>query len=280
MEIQKTLKKAIEMIEDNLTNHDLCIGFVAKRMYISPFYFQRLFFRMAKKSLGTYIRERRLTEAGRDIKNGEPILDVAYKYGYESQESFSRAFKNFHGVSPSIAKRGGIISCCPPINVDYIKKGDLHMDFTIEKENEFEIAILVEEFDIETSNTDIPKFWDRYYEAAYQNDVPPMLGVCLPDGDGTAGNGTFHYGIGSLKDYCKTIPEGFQTFTVPKATWGKFYTKGAMPDAIQNLWQQVYQWVAQSQYEICHGYDFECYSEGDASSDDYISGIWVALKEK
>ena len=154
------------------------------------------------------------------------------------------------------------------------------MDFTIEKENEFEIAVLIETFDCETSNTEIPKFWDRYYEGGYQNKVPPMLGVCLPNHNGVNENSKFCYGIGSLKEYCSQIPQGFQILSVPEATWGKFYTRGAMPHAIQNLWKEVYKWVEQSGYEICHGYDFECYSEGDSSSNDYISGIWVALKEK
>lgn len=278
--MQKILKEAVKIIENNLSYEGLCVNFVAKHIFLSPFYFQRLFFRLTQKSVGAYIRERRLTEAGNDIKMGVSILDTAYKYGYTSQEAFSRAFKNFHGVTPSTAKKGTIISCCPPINVEYIMKGDVYMDFTIEKENEFEIAVLIETFDGETSNTEIPKFWDKYYQGRYQDKVPPMLGVCLPNLNDNNQNGEFRYGIGSLKEYCSQIPRGFQILNVPKATWGKFYTKGAMPHAIQNLWKEVYKWVEQSDYEICHGYDFECYSEGDPSSDDYISGIWVALKEK
>ena len=57
------------------------------------------------KTIGSYIRERRLTEAGTDIKKGEKVLEVAIKYGYESQESFTRAFKKFHGVNPGTAKK-------------------------------------------------------------------------------------------------------------------------------------------------------------------------------
>ena len=87
------------------------------------------------KTIGSYIRERRLTEAGTDIKKGEKILDVAIKYGYESQESFARAFKKFHGINPGAAKKGVIISCVPMINKKNFVNGRISMDIKIEKEN-------------------------------------------------------------------------------------------------------------------------------------------------
>ena len=68
--------------------------------------------------------------------------------------------------------------------------------------------------------------------------------------------------------------------TLPPVLIGKFYTKGRLPKAIQNLWKEVIEWVENSEYEIAANYDFECYSEGDSDSDDYVSGIWVALKLK
>ena len=103
-----------------------------------------------------------------------------------------------------------------------------------------------------------------------------MLGICINNNDSTE----FEYGIGSLKDYCNEIPEGFKVINIPGALWGKFYTKGKLPLAIQNLWKEVIEWVQNSDYEIVADYDFECYSEGDVNSDDYVSGIWVALKLK
>ena len=74
--------------------------------------------------------------------------------------------------------------------------------------------------------------------------------------------------------------KGFKQIEIPENLWGKFYTKGRLPKAIQNLWKEVIEWVENSEYEIAANYDFECYSEGDSDSDDYVSGIWVALKLK
>jgi AraC family transcriptional regulator len=103
-----------------------------------------------------------------------------------------------------------------------------------------------------------------------------MLGFCISNTKGL----DFEYGIGSLKEYCTKIPKDFKEINIPENLWGKFYTKGKIPSAIQNLWKEVIRWIENSEYELVDNYDFECYSEGDSNSDDYISGIWVPLKLK
>lgn len=270
------LKKTIKLIETNLGSQDLNITFLSNKVFVSPFYLQRMFYSTIGKTIGSYIRERRLTEAGTDIKNGEKVINVAIKYAYVSQESFTRAFKKFHGVNPGVAKKGIILSCLPAINIKKIKKGEIKMDIKIEKENAFSVIVKTKKFNEETSFENVPKFWDKYYELGYQNIVPPMLGICLNN----TGSLEFEYGIGSLKEYCNEIPNDFKEIKIPENLWGKFYTKGKMPTAIQKLWKEVIEWVQNSEYEIAANYDFECYSEGDTNSDDYVSGIWVALKLK
>ena len=276
MDIYIVLEKTVNLIESNLENQDLNISFLSNKTFVSPYHLQRIFYTLFGKTIGLYIRERRLTEAGTDIKNGEKVADVAFKYGYESQESFTRAFKKFHGINPGVAKKGVIISCVPAINMNNFKKGEISMDIKIEKENAFSIIVKTKQFNEETSFEDIPKFWDEYYEKGYQKVVPPMLGICINNNESLE----FEYGIGSLKDYCNEMPEGFKQINIPEHLWGKFYTKGKMPSAIQKLWKEVVEWVHSSEYEIAANYDFECYSEGDSDSEDYVSGIWVALKLK
>ena len=276
MDTYSILEKTIKLIEDNLDNQELNISFLSNKVFVSPYHLQRIFYTLFSKTIGSYIRERRLTEAGTDIKNGEKVAAVAIKYGYESQESFTRAFKKFHSVNPGAAKKGIIISCVPAINVNNLKKGEISMDIKIEKENAFSIIVITKQFNEETSFENIPKFWDEYYGKGYQKVVSPMLGICINNNESIE----FEYGIGSLKEYCNEIPEGFKQINIPEHLWGKFYTKGKMPAAIQKLWKEVVDWVQNSEYEIVADYDFECYSEGDSDSDDYVSGIWVALKLK
>ena len=120
--------------------------FLSSRLFISPYYLKRIFYSFIGKTIGTDIRERRLTEAGTDIKKGEKVLEVAIKYGYESQESFTRAFKKFHKVNPGVAKKGNILSCLPRINVKNIIKGGINMDIKIETEKEFCIIVISKQF--------------------------------------------------------------------------------------------------------------------------------------
>ena len=103
MNWQKSMNNAMEYIEDNLAEKiDYCMA--AKLANCSEWEFRRLFSFISQISLSEYIRRRRLTLAVSDIQNGERIIDIAQRYGYESQAAFSRAFKKIHGVAPSLAR--------------------------------------------------------------------------------------------------------------------------------------------------------------------------------
>ena len=84
------IQKALRYIEENLTG-ELQVGEIAKRAYISPFYFQRIFAALCGISLGEYIRNRRLTLAAQELTATEAkVIDIAAKYGYDSPDSFNR----------------------------------------------------------------------------------------------------------------------------------------------------------------------------------------------
>ena len=57
-----------------------------------------------------YLRKRRLSQAGAELADGkDKVIDVALKYGYDSPESFTKAFTRFHGISPMQVKKGSPI---------------------------------------------------------------------------------------------------------------------------------------------------------------------------
>ena len=101
------LQRAIDYVEAHMTE-EIDFEQAAKQAYASSFHFQRVFGILCGFSLGDYIRMRRLSLAGEELAKGQgKIIDVALKYGYDTPESFSRAFTRFHGITPSEAKRGG-----------------------------------------------------------------------------------------------------------------------------------------------------------------------------
>ena len=101
------IQQAIDYIEDNITE---VIDYeeVAKQCYSSSYHFQRVFSILCGFTLGEYIRNRRLTLAGRELATtNAKVIDVAMKYGYESPDSFAKAFQKFHGILPSQARNNG-----------------------------------------------------------------------------------------------------------------------------------------------------------------------------
>ena len=56
--------------------------------------------------MAEYIRNRRLYMAALELKDSDKkVIDVALEYGYETPESFTKAFTRFHGASPSEIKQ-------------------------------------------------------------------------------------------------------------------------------------------------------------------------------
>jgi len=101
------LQKAIDYIEDNLTQ-TIDYEAVAAQSFSSSYHFQRVFGILCGFTLGEYIRNRRLSLAGAELATGDAkVIDVALKYGYESPDSFAKAFRKFHGILPSQARNDG-----------------------------------------------------------------------------------------------------------------------------------------------------------------------------
>lgn len=100
MNTKLRIQRSIDYIERHLCD-DIKLAGIAKQSYFSEFHFNRLF----KKAMGTsvmeYVRERRLSEAAMELTEAnEKITDIALKYQFSSEESFSRAFKKRYGASP------------------------------------------------------------------------------------------------------------------------------------------------------------------------------------
>lgn len=104
MSVIKGIQNAIDYVEENLLN-ELDYKSIAGQAYVSSFHFQRLFSVVCGITLGEYIRNRRLSLSKNDVLNTSMnVIDIAYKYRYESHEGFTRAFYRYYGVTPSAAR--------------------------------------------------------------------------------------------------------------------------------------------------------------------------------
>lgn len=129
------IQRAIDYIEDHLDG-SIDYAEVAKCAYSSNYHFQRVFGILFGMTLGEYIRRRRLSRAVYDLLAGEKVLDVALKYGYESSESFSRAFCKFHGCLPSQVKRGHPAKSFQRLSLNIEYGRGFTMNCTIEERQE------------------------------------------------------------------------------------------------------------------------------------------------
>lgn len=128
------IQNAINYIEDHLTE-ELDYGQIARESFSSLFHFQRVFSILCGYTLGEYIRNRRLTLAGAELAAGHgKVIDLAYKYGYESPESFSKAFQKFHGITPSQARgSGAMLKSFSRLSIKVSLEGGSMMHYRLEE---------------------------------------------------------------------------------------------------------------------------------------------------
>lgn len=93
----KELNLVIDYIEDHLTDENLSLEVIAEYVGVSDYHFRKIFFYLSGLTLSEYIKNRKLSEASIELLNGEKVTDVALKYGYQSMDGFSRAFKKWCG---------------------------------------------------------------------------------------------------------------------------------------------------------------------------------------
>lgn len=282
------IQAAVDYVEDHITE-ELDYGEIAKQAACSPFYFQRILGILCGIPLGEYIRSRRLTLAGSELSAGNGrVLDVALKYGYDSPESFARAFVRFHGITPSEAKKDGSkLKSFSRVSVQIILKGGSMMDYKIVKKEAFRVLEKVEPQrldDGQNLNT-IPEFWTRAHAdgtvATLLQQTPDrtfIYGICY-DNKPTDSK-TFDYAIAVLYGG-GPVPEGYQVTEIPERTWAVFGCTGPMPNAIQETWHKICaEFFPTSSYQPSYELNIEAYPAGVMTAADYQSEIWVPVEQK
>lgn len=132
MDFVSGLQQALAYIEDHLDD-DIDYAYAAQLAHSSEYHLQRAFSLLTGMTLGEYIRMRRLTLAAGDLQRGMKVIDTAVKYGYDSPDSFARAFSRFHGLPPSEARLPSArLNACAPLHIKLILEGGNMIDYRIE----------------------------------------------------------------------------------------------------------------------------------------------------
>lgn len=286
MEWLDKLNKSIEYIEDNLDG-EINFEEAAKLACCSCYHYQRMFSYIAGVTLSEYIRNRRMTKAAIDLQNGEKVMDVSLKYGYESPTSFNRAFKKVHEVSPSMAqKKGTFLKSYSPISFKLTIKGVEEMKYRIEKKEAFRVVGVQRELtnDFEENSIKVPQLWKESLENGKLSEIMALMDENNAGAPGVLGlnacNGEekdWKYYIAVSTD--KPISKGMYEYTVPASTWAIFKGQGNMPQAIQDVEKRVLtEWLPTSGYEFDQCINIEVYL--DDKKEDSNFEVWLSIKNK
>lgn len=279
----ETVADAISFIEDHITD-DLSIDRIAGHVHMSPFYFQKGFSMLCGFTIGEYIRSRRLALAANELAAGdEKVIDIALKYGYDSPDSFARAFTRFHGATPmQVRKEGAMLKSFAPLKIRFSLEGGYLMDYRIEKKEAFAVLARTRVFSYEDAKQAVPLFWQEHHMSGGGETVKGVFGINY---DEPMAMDTFEYMIADPCDAGLVPPEGFEVRTIPAFTWAIFPIRGAMPEALQEVDKRIFtEWLpALKEYEFAAGYCVEMYDDPrnyakGTLDENYRCEIWIPIR--
>ncbi|WP_243556133.1 AraC family transcriptional regulator [Priestia megaterium] len=290
MDVLRNINRALHYIEENLTN-DIDFREVARLALCSEYYFKRMFSFLAGITLSEYIRRRRLTLAAFELKDSNiKVIDVAIKYNYSSPDSFTRAFQNLHGITPSEAKKNGSsLKAFPKMTFQLSIKGGNEMNYRIEEKEAFHIVGIKERVPIifHGVNPKIAAMWESLNDETIRklkelSNVTPLgllsASVNFSEGRMEEKGQLDHYiGVATTKD----CPDHLVQLEVPAGTWAVFEAVGPFPDTLQDVWGRIYsEWFPSSNYEQVEGPEILWNEHKNVTSPAFKSEIWIPVLKK
>lgn len=164
MEWMKIIGNAISYIERHITD-ELSVQAIAAAVNVSPFYFQKGFAMLCGFAVSEHVRSRRLALAGNDLATtDEKVIEIVMKYGYDSPDSFTKAFTRFHGVTPvSVRKDSALLKSFAPLKIRFSLEGGYLMDYRIVSKEAFTVLADVKRFPYEDAKSLVPQFWQEHF---------------------------------------------------------------------------------------------------------------------
>lgn len=294
MDWQERMRAGIDWIESHISG-EFDIEAAARAANTSPFHFMRMFDVIAGVSPAEYARRRRLSRAAIDLATSdEKIIDVALRYGYESPDSFTRAFKREFQCLPSDARKPGTsLHSYQPLSFSIALTGATSMEFKIERMPARALTGI--QTRISTENGEnfraVPKCWKV---AEGNGSLKALCDALRPGGLGLLGvchefdmaRGDFTYSIAMERtddrpsgelDACGTRLVDFE---IPAATWARITSRGPLVPNFQNTIKRVFsEWFPSSGKEHAGTAEIEYYGcDGDPESENYWCEYWVPLR--
>ncbi len=286
MEWNEKLQRIIDYTENHLQRKEELIDSeeISKMAECSFGFFQKVFSYMNGISFAEYIRARKLTLAGYDLKSTNlKVIDVSYKYGYESPTSFAKAFQLFHGVSPKEARNPNVVLKVVP----KMQLSQRH-EYSWRLEQKEGFQLVGKRITVSCENNlhfkKIPEFWNEcqrngIFAKLISMDTATPKGIFGLFGAYDEQSDEVEYSIMVISD--QEPPQDFAQINIPSVTWAVFDCRGAVPQAIQKGWQYLNEeWLVKYPFQHAQCPELEWYSDGNAFDSDYFSQIWIPIIEE
>ncbi|WNB92394.1 AraC family transcriptional regulator [Bacillus sp. NEB1478] len=290
MDSLKRLNEALSYIEENLTDQ-VDYKEAARLAYCSEYHFKRMFSFLAGVPLSEYIRRRRLTLAAFELNNSNVrVIDAAIKYGYNSPDSFTKAFQSLHGVTPSEARiNGQSLKAFPRLTFQLTIKGDSEMNYRIVEKTAFKIVGFKKRVPIvfEGVNPEIAAMWknlkpEEIHQLKSLSNIEPMGLLSASTNfseERMEEKGELDHFIGAATT--SECPENFEKLDVAASNWAVFEAVGPFPDTLQNVWGRIYsEWFPSSSFEQAEGPEILWNEHKDITSPTFKSEIWIPVMKK
>ena len=270
---------------------------VAMSVHVSTSYLQNSFQMITGYTIGEYVRSRKLYLAAMDLlEKDEKIIDIAQKYGYETPESFTKAFSRFHDATPNeIKKKKKAAKAFLPLKLSFSVKGADTVDVIIEKMPKFYILGSAEVFEADTCFKKIPGFVYDFINKNYAElNANVFYGVSVGDCDvilnaegrpwtseyeGVSFGERFLFLTGVDYDGRK-VPEGMTVIEVPETLWAKFKCKDNSTEASQAMRRYIFsEWLFETdEYDLIDEYNVERYGVPDDDGNGLHNEIWLPVR--
>ena len=259
MDSLKSMNNALAYIEEHLTE-EIDYSKISKIAYCSEYHFKRMFSFLSGISLSEYIRRRRLTLAALDLKDRDlRIIDVAVKYGYNSADSFSRAFHSLHGILPSEARSENTqLKAYPRMTFILSIQGGCEMNYRIVEKEAFKLVGFKKRVPVifKGVNPEIAKMTELLTPEVIKqlkviSNVEPT-GIISASTNFSEGRmeerGELDHYIGVATSSDETAE--LDVLKIEASTWAVFESIGPFPETLQNVWGRIYsEWFPSSGYD-------------------------------
>lgn len=289
MDTLKQFNLAMQYIEEHLTE-EINFQMVSRLACCSEYHFRRMFASLAGMSLSDYIRRRRLSQAMLELHQSNiRVVDLAIKYGYGSADAFSRAFQALHGITPSEARNAPmLLKAFPPLTFQLTVRGSEPLEYRIVEKPAFSIIGIHERIPLlyGGANPKVVALWEQLSVSDLEalltlSNVEPhgvLDAVLLPCIEEQREGTLIDYYIGVASTH--SLSTKWQVLPVCASMWGVFLMRGAFPQSLDEIWEQIYgEWMLSAGYQTHEGPHL-VYTESwdeDMSSPNFLCQLWIPI---